>query len=100
MQVQVKDRKQILREVLSGEMEEILEFAVDQGADYSEEKLAEYLFNLHEDVADLPADTKLADLEEVLAEFSERIEDAVRESFEPLGREEALKDIYAESARA
>lgn len=99
MKIEVKGREEIIREVLAAHKEEIIQDCVDDGTipeDLTIESVAEMVLDVYEE---LPEDTKLADIEPIIYDWWNEILDAVRESFEPNPREEALRDIQNETMR-
>lgn len=100
MNIPIRGREDIIAEVLATRKAEIIDNCVEDGTipeDLTIESVAESVLEIYAE--ELPDDTKLEDIEPTIYDWWGEIMDAVRESFEPTAREEAMQDIQNETMR-
>lgn len=86
-----RNREKIkLRQILEKHKNEIIDFAVDEWESYSPEWLARQMVEALEDLSE---NTTSSQLEEIFNEWDEEIVKAIKDSFEPSARTEALREL-------
>lgn len=99
--IAIKDRLDIINEVLTKEKDSIITYAVENFEEYSPEWLTDYVIDLYRDeTGDLPQDTRVKDVLPIIESWYDEIADEIALSLEPTAREEAMADIREETIRS